>query len=330
MNVEAANRIFPALVGALLLGGIAPAPAAAALTVKVAEATEVGAAKVTLGRIAELAGGSPHLRRKAEGVVVHRFGGGSQRWRVSGRAVSQALWQADIALKRVELDIPLGARVTWRMQPIDGQRVKRAITEHLRAGADGKGRLTVDFPQGLPAFDGLPARGRVNVSREAADRVRVRISVDGQVAASRSVPVRLARERRVVVAASDLSAGTRLQAEDLKQAYRPVAGSRWAHFQRPDEAAGSWVLRAVAAGEPLQRDHLRMQPDVRPGDPVTLVFEGEQLTISAPGKVRQTGAVGEVLAVENRQSGKAVYARLVDGSTAKVVDRKLSQRGGRP
>jgi flagella basal body P-ring formation protein FlgA len=249
---------------------------------------------------------------------------------VSGRAVSQALWQAGIALKRVELDIPLGARVTWRMQPIDRDRVKQAIRDKLAAQASGNGRVTVEFPQGLPALDGLPARGRVNVSREAADRVRVRVSVDGQVAASRSIPVEVARERRVVVAASDLSAGTRLQAEDLKRAYRPVSGSRWAHFRRRDEVAGSWVLRSVAAGEPLQRDQLRMQPDVRPGDPVTLVFEGEQLTISAPGKVRQQGAIGEVLAVENRQSGKAVYARLVDGSTAKVVDRKLSQRGGRP
>jgi flagella basal body P-ring formation protein FlgA len=328
VNAEAANRILPALMGALLLGLAAPAPAA--LSVKVAEATEVGAPQVTLGRIAELAGGSPALRRQAEGLVVHRFDGDSQRWRVSGRAVSRALWQADIPLKRVELDIPLGARVTWRMEPIDGQRVKQAITEQLRAGAGDGGRLSVAFPQGLPAFDGLPARGRVNVSREAADRVRVRVSVDGQVAASRSVPVRVARERRVVVAAKDLSAGTRLQPGDLERAYRPVSGSRWSHFRRSEEVAGSWVLRQVPAGQPVQRDHLRMQPDVRPGDPVTLVFEGEQLSISAPGKVRQQGAIGEVLAVENRQSGKAVYARLVDGSTAKVVDRKLSQRGGRP
>jgi len=327
VSTDTTPRMLAVLCGGLLLvAGVAQA----AVTVKVADAAEVAGPQVRLGRIADLGGADGALRRKLADVVVHDFQGDSRTWRVSGRAIGQALWQAGVALKRVELDIPLGARVRWRMQPLDGERVKRAIRQQLRARGGDQGRLRVTFPEGLPAFDGLPAQARLNVSRQGDDRVRVRASVDGQVMASRSVTVRTATERRVVVAGRDLSAGTRLAAQDLKVAYRPVAGSRWAHFRRPDKVAGNWVLRAVAAGEPLRRKQLRMAPDVRPGDPVTLVFQGDQLQIAAPGKVRQSGAVGEVLAVENRQSGKAVYARLVDGSTAKVVDRKFSQAEARP
>lgn len=313
------TRRWVAAVVLLLLPG---ALWAAALEVSVQERAKVGQAQVTLGSIAEVSGGDDGLAAKARGVTVHRFGSDESAWRVSGRAVSQALWDAGIGLDQVNLDIPLGAKVVRGTVRLDGERVAQAVTDHLSRGAGEGVRVQVDFPQGPPTIDGLPAKGRIDVAREAEGQVRVRVSVDGEVVASRSVPVTVKQERRVVVAAENLRPGSRIESDQVEVTYHEGSGGdRWSVLTAKAEAVGSWVLKAVAQGQPVKRSHLRLSPDVRAGDPVTLIYGNGKMRITAPGTVRQQGAIGEVLAMENRSSGKEVYARLVGPNKAQVVKR---------
>ncbi|MFA9461470.1 flagellar basal body P-ring formation chaperone FlgA [Thiohalorhabdus methylotrophus] len=295
------------------------------LRVAVDERSEVGRTTVTLGSIAEVSGPDAELVRKVRGLEVHRFEAGESSWRVSGRAVGQALWEAGVGLDRVEMDIPLGAQVRRGTVRLSSERVAEAVREQLgRTGGKGV-RIRVVFPEGAPAFKGLPAKGRIDVARDGEGQARVRVSVDGQVVASRAVAVELHRERRVVVARENLRPGTRIEPEQVKLAYREAGENRWAYLSESQEVVGSWVMQAIGEGHPVKRSQLRLPPEVRSGDPVTLVYDTPKLRITAPGTVRQQGALGEVLAMENQASGKQVYARLIGSSKARVVEQEAGK-----
>jgi flagella basal body P-ring formation protein FlgA len=313
---------------ALLAAGLmlVPGSALAGLSVEVADTARVAGAAVTIDDIAEVRGGKAGLRAKVRKLTVHRFQAGETEWRVSGRAIGRALWQAGVALDDVATDIPLGARVKREAREVDAGRVAAAVREHLRAAAGDGERVKVAFPEGTPAFEGLSGKARVRVARDGDDRVRVRVVTGGEVVASRTIPVSVKRQQRVVVARDHLAPGTRIKSGDVEVAFGAPGESRWAHFRSASEVVGTWVLKPVGEGQPVPRANLRMAPDVRPGDPVTLVYESDKLRLSVAGVVRQQGAVGEVLAMENRDSGKRVYARLTGPSTAKVAKRRMSRR----
>lgn len=310
-------------VACLLAVGVARA----GVTVAVAERARVAAEAVRLGAIAEVSGDA-ELARRVRGVTVHRFGDGETGWRVSGRAVGQALWDTGVDLAAVELDIPIGARVARETATIPAS----ALRERIRAVAArraGEGeRWRVRFPDGVAPFEGLAERGelRVRLSPERGE-ARVRVVAGGEVVAAQRIQAQVERQRRVVVARHQLSAGSRLEAADITTAFRTVAGSRWRYLSDASRAVGTWVLRSVGKDQPLQRSALRLPPDVRSGDPVSLIYRDDELQVSTAGIVRRQASVGEVVPVQNRDSSKRVFARLVDPSTAVVVDDRRAAAG---
>lgn len=301
--------------------------ARAGVTVAVAEESRVAGDAVRLEAIAEV-DGDPELARRVGGVTVHRFGDGETGWRVSGRRISQALWDAGVALDAVDLDIPLGARVARETARIGAEELRRRIRAAAEERAAEGERWQVSFPEAVNAIEGLSERGELQVELDPeGGEARIRVMAGGEVAASRRVSVSVDRQRKVVVAQDQLSAGSRLEAADVTTAYRSVEGSRWQYLSETSRAVGTWVLRAVGKDQPLRRAALRLPPDVRSGDPVSLVVRQGDLQVSTKGIVRRQAAVGEVVPVQNRDSNKRVFARLVDSSTAVVVDNRRASSG---
>lgn len=322
-----ARRTLSLIMSGLILTAT---PALGGLTVEVAETSKAVGDAVTLGDIARVRGGENRVREKVRGLTVHRFESGTTGWRVSGRAIGRALWDAGLSLDEVTTDIPLGARVKRQKRKVDGDRVAAAVRKHLRAQAGNGERVDVAFPDGKPAFEGVAEDARLQVAREDEDTVRVRAIAGEEVAASRTLPVKVTRQRQVVVANGHLAPGTRIESDDVTTALRAAEDSRWAVFGSLEEVIGTTVLESVGDAQPVKRSQLRMDPDVRRGDPVTLVYEADKIRLSAAGVVQQQGAVGEVLAMENRDSGERVYARLTGPETAKVSRRHKNQQRGRP
>jgi len=175
-----ARRTLSLIMSGLLLTST---PALGELTVTVTETSEVAGQAVALGDIAEVRGGRAELRAKVRDLTVHRFDPGSAGWRVSGRAIGRALWEAGVSLDEVTTDIPLGARVERRARKVDGAQVASAVRKHLRAQAGNGERVEVAFPEGKPAFEGVAEDARLQVAREGEGTVRVRAIAGDEVAA---------------------------------------------------------------------------------------------------------------------------------------------------
>jgi len=75
---------------------------------------------------------------------------------------------------------------------------------------------------------------------------------------------------------------------------------------------------SVRGNSPLRADYLERVPIVKSGQLVTIVAENEVVRITASGRAKVSGALGDTIAVQNLTSQKEIAARVVDATTVKV------------
>ena len=85
-----------------------------------------------------------------------------------------------------------------------------------------------------------------------------------------------------------------------------------------DQVVGKRLRSSLRAGSVLLERHLEEKPVVSRGDKVTIVAGRAQLMVSAPGRVREAGATGELVRVKNMMSRKILMARVRDDHTVVV------------
>ena len=86
-----------------------------------------------------------------------------------------------------------------------------------------------------------------------------------------------------------------------------------------DEILGKRTKRAIDANTVLRPDLIEFPPLVKRGDVVMVVAESGGLRITTLGVVKgRSGRRGERIRVENLDSKKSIYARVMDANTVKV------------
>ena len=171
----------------------------------------------------------------------------------------------------------------------------------------------------------LPA-GRVSYEVVAPERwagygnasVALIVRVDDQVKKNLTVPVEVEALVEMVVATRTLERGEVLVASDLALARRDLSHVQGRFLKETDEAVGLRVKSALQANSPVRGDYLERVPIVKSGQIVTIVVENEVVRITASGRTKGAGALGDIITVQNLSSQKELAARVVDGSTVRV------------
>jgi flagella basal body P-ring formation protein FlgA len=122
----------------------------------------------------------------------------------------------------------------------------------------------------------------------------------------------------MVVAARTLERGEVLTASDLALARRDLAHVQGRFLSSTAEAVGLRVKNSLRANSPVRGDYLERVPVVKSGQMVMIVVENEVVKITASGRAKGSGAVGDLIAVQNLSSQKDIAARVVDASTVRV------------
>lgn len=130
------------------------------------------------------------------------------------------------------------------------------------------------------------------------------------------LPVTVSAWGPALVAASPLAAGTVLTAQDLAlqevELSREAAGA----LREPRQAEGQTLARALAPGQVLRADMVRMTTVVQAGDPVRLQILGAGFTITSSGQALNSAGQGQVVRVRTELgkvlSGVAREGRVVD------------------
>lgn len=149
--------------------------------------------------------------------------------------------------------------------------------------------------------------------------VRLELNVDGQLERALTVTVDCRLYGDVVVTNHALRAGSALTAAALAVEERDVTSLNQGCFTSVEDLVGMQARRPIGVGEVVSRTHVEPVPVVRRGDEVALSLETGTMSLVAGGVALQDGGVGQKIRVRNADSGKVLYAEVVDAATVRVV-----------
>lgn len=180
-----------------------------------------------------------------------------------------------------------------------------------RIGYKGDLRL----PPGRVSFeviapDRWPGYGRASLA--------LVVRVDDQVKRNLTVLVEVEALAELVVASRTVERGEVLAPSDLALVRRDLSQMQGRYLKSVDEAAGLRARNVIRGNTPLRPEHLERVPVVKSGQLVTIVAENEVVRITASGKAKGSGAIGDSIVVQNLASLKEVSARVLDAATVKV------------
>jgi flagella basal body P-ring formation protein FlgA len=174
--------------------------------------------------------------------------------------------------------------------------------------------LTV--PEGELQLIADPGEGNAHAASIVA--VRLRVLVDGTLAAMASVTVRVRRLSPVWVATRALRYGSILAEDDARVERRDVAGI--AQPLPPDSApVGLRVRRPLSAGSVLTATCLDAAPDVHRGDTITVSLRAGAIRVRVPAKALEEGAAGGEIRVVNLTGGREYRVRVTGPGAAEAI-----------
>jgi len=130
------------------------------------------------------------------------------------------------------------------------------------------------------------------------------------------VRLEIARGRPVLVLTRTLRRGDVVAPEDLE--VRSGQGAAKGHTD-PSQVVGKQLARTLRAGSTLSPRDLESVPLVERGDLVRIVARVGGVVASTMGKSLETGGVGDLVRVENLQSGRLLTGTLQEGGVVEIA-----------
>ncbi|MBI5327348.1 MAG: flagellar basal body P-ring formation protein FlgA [Deltaproteobacteria bacterium] len=114
----------------------------------------------------------------------------------------------------------------------------------------------------------------------------------------------------VVVAIVSLGIGHIITENDVKLVMRDARDDKV--LTDLNDAVGKKVFRPIGINNAIKKDYLQDAAAIKKGDAVILVAEKGNVRVSGKGKIREDGALGTAVRVENILSGKVVRGRVIE------------------
>lgn len=145
------------------------------------------------------------------------------------------------------------------------------------------------------------------------------VLVDAQGTKKREVRFTVSVYQPVVRAARDLRPGETIREGDVTLQVEPLSLETERALGSLEAVLGKPVRRTVRAGDVLTPALLGKDVLIKRGDLVTLVAQYKGVVVTAPGKARGEGTLGDRIVVENLSSRKRMEGIIVDERTVQVV-----------
>lgn len=205
------------------------------------------------------------------------------------------------------------------------QEVRATVERYLADKLAGRGWETSLSRLSLPQGVRVPAGARdlelvVPASWGGWGPVSAALVVRVNGVVEKNLPVRLQVDARtrMVTATRQLLAGTVLQHHDLTIELQDLAKADGVPVMALQDAVGKKTRVTVRAGAPLKSTQLVSVPVVVSGQLVTIIAENESMRITVTGRAKSSGAVGDLIRVQNLSSNREIPARVLDAATVQV------------
>ncbi len=312
------------VVSAALCTAAPGARAGGPISVRLAERARVSGERIRLADIAGIRGGEKRAADRLGSLDLGPSPAPSASRRIDARYVRSRMrqqgWTADARLSGAS-----AVEVVRSYIRIPAAKIEEAAAEYLHRNLPWEPEKTVVHSVRVNGDAVLP-KGKVSYRISAPPHsdylgtipLTVAFSVDGKVVERNWAIADVGVLEEVAVTVRPLARYQRIEKDAVRSEKRDLAELPHGVIVGADSVVGKRVRHPLAPGTVLRSDMVEVPPLVDRGDVVTIVARSGVLTVTARGVVRENGHRGSRISVENVDSEKRVYARVVDESTVEV------------
>jgi flagella basal body P-ring formation protein FlgA len=132
------------------------------------------------------------------------------------------------------------------------------------------------------------------------------------------VSVKVRSYNSVAVAINEVDVGEPLKLENFRLERREITNLNEEPITNLLLLLGKQAVRAIPSGSIVTKDELKPLSVVRQGDIVRIAIHTGNFLITALGRARKSGQVGEVIPVVNLSSHTEISARILDDKTVVI------------
>lgn len=314
------------VLGLTLLTGLMAAPAAAQSTaIKLLETVEVRGPNIHLGEIARIDGDDLQLVEALSEVVIGNSPLPSRMRVIETQFIKLRLRQNGFNVATLDLCGSPKTNVTRSYIEIGKKEIQEILSDFLYGTAlkgNSSARVKtlgvpdrIILPKGQIAYRVIPPK---NAHYIGLVPLSIEFSVDGEIQKKVHTNATIEMMVEVVVAKKLLQKHKSITEDDIEVRRMDLADLPGNVITDLDSVLGKRTCRAIGSKTVLRTDLIELPPIIQRGDIVMVVAESNGLRITALGKARRKGRLGERIPVENFDSKKILHAEVVDSRTVKI------------
>jgi len=165
----------------------------------------------------------------------------------------------------------------------------------------------------------VPLRAELPYDNGRKTRVTAEVRCNGKQPWKIFVPVNLRIWQRVLVAAGPLQRGKMLAEGDMILAERTITEQARGFMLKPSQAVGYRLKRDLSEGDVITPGVIVAPPLIERGQKVVLEARAGALNVRMAGIALEDGLAGDIITVENRESGRKVEGVVRSGKTVEVL-----------
>ena len=299
--------------------------AAGITTVTVFEKAEIQKDKIRLGEIAKIRGEDRKLNQELKAVVIGTAPLPGKSRRIDGDYIKIRLKQNRIELSQISLHVPKKVEVSRSFVEIPKKKIEKIVLDFICKQMPcerNKVRVKnvrinrkVILPKGKVTYEVVPPK---NAGLLGKIPMLVLFKVDGDLKKRVWVTVDIEVLTKVVVTRKPLGRYQLITEDDIRLKEMDLARLPSNTITSARKVLGKRAKRPINPNVVLTTGNIESPPLVKRGDVVGIIAESRGLRISALGKAKERGHLGQRIRVINLDSNKEIYARVVDKKEVKV------------
>ncbi len=293
-------------------------------TITIPSRVQVKRMQVKLGNIAQITGDNSFINR-VQDITLGRSPLPDYQRTLYRQMIVNALQQKNIDLSAVKLNIPYQFVVTSKYKSLPIDKAVKAGKNYIYSRlsyAEEKIEITpISPPQQLKSPYGSIQFKVASNKRNLLGKtmIPVKILVDGQLYKQIYLQYKVEIYKEVLVAKTNLKRGRFITQDLFKKEERTVTNNRGQLVEPGAKLEGKKLKQSLQPGDVLLERMLEIPPLVKRWQDVTLIARVNGVEVTTTGRALEPGHKGEVIKVQNRNSGETVKAEVIAKGKVQII-----------
>ncbi|RAK08923.1 flagella basal body P-ring formation protein FlgA [Halanaerobium saccharolyticum] len=302
---------------------------AAAFEIKINEEVEVSALEITLAEIAEIR--APELSAAAveelRNLSFKSSPNPGYQKRLSRVLVELTIQNLGYKKNQFKLQMPGTVIVSRKSSVITEAEIAAQVEDYLKSNLDFEAeQLIIESRSSLNQVE-IPAGDyELKVAENQSlslpnTNVKLEVWQNGEQVRGVFYPVKISLLLEILTASRDLSINSRIKKSDFEIKEQKISGD-------PEKLIKDWseidlnnvrLSRSLKKGDILRSDNLKVPYVVKWGQKLNLRLSVNNIHVSTFVEAKERGRIGEMITVENLNSGYQFQAEVVSPTEVKMI-----------